>query len=392
MSQQNTHPFGDDNANMIIPGRAGILQLAQLRKTSEIKEGGHNGEMLTQEYVRKITEEASEDDHFTRGPWLSAIQYLVAEGGIATGCFGDIKTFIKNGKLEKVVAVIKSCTPNMLGDLTVMLKDLSGMMSSTIHYKVLNEEVYGNAISVGAVLILCNVLVFSPKYSGHYLNITLKNIVKVFHKDTSVVNSEDINLFTEWNLLANIPGSDTNHDHILGLLHKCYQPMDDAAETSLPDRKLLISALRSEGKIVLVVASSENMRLQQPGMNDNQKKLASNFATWLLDVGNGKIRTPESDNSLSISWVTIPKQYCIPYTKNAMENLINFIYDNKTLRNPNACYLQHKAIVYPKNSTLDITNSKILSAVKGTSTIFKSSDEAIPVGNDGGGVELLYPT
>nr|GEX12130.1 hypothetical protein [Tanacetum cinerariifolium] len=141
--------------------------------------------MSTQEYVRKITEEASEDDHFTRGPWLSAVQYLAAEGSITTGCFGDMKTFIKNGKLEKVVAVIKSCTPIMLGDLTVTLKDLSGVISGTIHYKVLNDEVYGKAISVGAVLILCNVSVFSPKSSGHYLNITLKNIVK----DTSDVNS-----------------------------------------------------------------------------------------------------------------------------------------------------------------------------------------------------------
>nr|GEY76718.1 hypothetical protein [Tanacetum cinerariifolium] len=141
------------------------------------------------EYVRKITEEASEDDHFTRGPWLNAVQYLAAEGSITTGCFGDMKTIIKNGKLEKVVAVIKSCAPNMLGDLTVTLKNLSGVISGTIHYKVLNDEVYGKAISVGAVLILRNVSVFSPKSSGHYLNITLKNITKVFHNDTSAVNS-----------------------------------------------------------------------------------------------------------------------------------------------------------------------------------------------------------
>nr|GEY99282.1 hypothetical protein [Tanacetum cinerariifolium] len=173
----------------IILGPAYILQLVQLRKTAEIEEGGHNCEMLTQEYVRKITEEASDDDHFTCGPWLSAIQYLAVEGSIATGCFGDMKTFIKNGKVEKVVAVIKSCTPNMLGDLTVTLKDLSGIISGTIYYKFLNDEVYGKAISVGAVLILRNVLVFSPKSLGLYLNITLKNIVKVFHKDASAVNS-----------------------------------------------------------------------------------------------------------------------------------------------------------------------------------------------------------
>ncbi|GJR16913.1 transposase, MuDR, MULE transposase domain protein [Tanacetum coccineum] len=189
MSQQNTHPIGGDNAVRIIPGPAGILQLAQLRKTTKIREGGHNCEMLTQEYVRKITKKASDDDHFTRGPWLSEVQYLAVEGSITTGCFGDMKTFIKNGKVEKVVAVIKSCTPNMLGDLTVTLKDLSGIISGTIHHKVLKDEVYGKAISVGAVLILRNVSVFSPKSSGHYLNITLKNMVKVFHKDTSPVNS-----------------------------------------------------------------------------------------------------------------------------------------------------------------------------------------------------------
>nr|GEV71196.1 hypothetical protein [Tanacetum cinerariifolium] len=186
---ENSHLIGCDNAVRLILGPADILQLAQLRKTSENWEGGHNCEMSTHEYVRKITEKASEDDHFTRRPWLSAFQYLAAEGSIATGCFGDMKTFIKNGKVEKVIAVIKSCTPNMLGDLTVILKDLPSIISGTIHHKVLKEEVYGKAISVGAVLILRNVLVFSLKSSGYYLNITLKNMDKVFHKDTSAVNS-----------------------------------------------------------------------------------------------------------------------------------------------------------------------------------------------------------
>ncbi|GKB13376.1 hypothetical protein Tco_0847299, partial [Tanacetum coccineum] len=70
--------------------------------------------MPTHKYVRKITENASEDDHFTHGPWLSAIQYLNAEGGIVSGCFGDMQTFYKNGKPEKVVAVFMSCTPNAI--------------------------------------------------------------------------------------------------------------------------------------------------------------------------------------------------------------------------------------------------------------------------------------
>ncbi|GJZ14586.1 transposase, MuDR, MULE transposase domain protein, partial [Tanacetum coccineum] len=97
---------------------------------------------------------------------------------------GDVTKFLKNGKLEQIVAVIKSCTPNALGDITVTLKDLSGTISDTIHYKVLIEERFAKAFIVGSTLILHNVSIFSPKQSTHhYLNITKKNMVKVFHKD-----------------------------------------------------------------------------------------------------------------------------------------------------------------------------------------------------------------
>ncbi|GKD77245.1 hypothetical protein Tco_1339866 [Tanacetum coccineum] len=160
----------------IIPGPAGIVQTAKLRKLVDTREGGEESVMSTQEYIRKVIEDVGEDDDFTRAPWLSAIDYVNADGGIVTGCFGDVKKFLKNRKLEKVVAVIKSCTPNALGDLTVTLKDLYGTIFGTIHYKVL--------ITVGAALILHNVSVFSPKQSTHhYLNITKKNMVKLFHKD-----------------------------------------------------------------------------------------------------------------------------------------------------------------------------------------------------------------
>ncbi|GJU26853.1 hypothetical protein Tco_1165474 [Tanacetum coccineum] len=107
----------------------------KLRKTTEIREDAHECVIPPQEYARKIIEDASEDDHFMHGPWFSVVQYLDVEGGITSGCFGDIKTFCKDGKVIKVVAVIKSCMPNTSGELTVALKDPSG----TIHHKVLIE-------------------------------------------------------------------------------------------------------------------------------------------------------------------------------------------------------------------------------------------------------------
>ncbi|GKD02995.1 EEIG1/EHBP1 N-terminal domain-containing protein [Tanacetum coccineum] len=167
------HLFGGENVVRIIPGSASILQAAKLYKTVDIRADGHEYEWKRAElspslpklelssfifkkarahleYVRKIIEDASEVNHFTRGLWLSAVEYLNVEGGIAS---------------------------NALGEVTVKLKDPSGVISGTIHHKVL--AIYGKSITIGAVLILHNVSVFSPKPSAYYLNITLRNFVKV---------------------------------------------------------------------------------------------------------------------------------------------------------------------------------------------------------------------
>ncbi|GJZ13611.1 hypothetical protein Tco_0548841 [Tanacetum coccineum] len=158
--------------------------MSKLRKLVDTRKGGEESVMSTQEYIRKVIEDVGEDDDFTRATRLSAIDYVNVDGGIVMGCFGDVKKCLKNRKLEKAIAVIKSCTPNSMGNLTVTLKDLSGTISGTIHYKVLTEEMFTKAITVGAALILHNVFVFSPKQSTHhYLNITKKNMVKVFHKN-----------------------------------------------------------------------------------------------------------------------------------------------------------------------------------------------------------------
>nr|GFA59082.1 hypothetical protein [Tanacetum cinerariifolium] len=65
---------------------------------------------------RKVSGDVGENDDFIRGSWLSVVEYVNVDGGIVSGCFGDIKRFLKNVKLEKVVAIIKSCTPSAYGE------------------------------------------------------------------------------------------------------------------------------------------------------------------------------------------------------------------------------------------------------------------------------------
>ncbi|GJY24303.1 zf-CCHC domain-containing protein [Tanacetum coccineum] len=107
----------------------------------------------------KVVEDVGEDEDFKSGAWVSATDYVNANGGT-------------------------SCSPNVIGDLTVAMKDLSGTIPGIIYHKVISEGGYRKDITMGAALILANVLVFSPKSSMHYLNITMRNMVKVFRKDT----------------------------------------------------------------------------------------------------------------------------------------------------------------------------------------------------------------
>ncbi|GJW60964.1 hypothetical protein Tco_0110299 [Tanacetum coccineum] len=112
------------NPVRIIPGPAGHVQRAKLLKENVFILDPDGALMSTQEYMQKVVEDVGEDADFNSGAWVSATNYVNAFGGTVIGCFGDIDNFLKKGKLEHVVAIVKSCSSNALGDLNVTLKDL----------------------------------------------------------------------------------------------------------------------------------------------------------------------------------------------------------------------------------------------------------------------------
>ncbi|GJV22987.1 probable transmembrane ascorbate ferrireductase 4 [Tanacetum coccineum] len=116
------------NPVRIIPGPAGIVQQAKLLKEKIFILDSDGALMSTQAYMQKVVENVGEDEDFKSGAWVCATNYVIAN--------------------------------------------------------VIGEDGYGKDITVGAALILANVSVFSHKSSMHYLNITMRNVVKVFRKDT----------------------------------------------------------------------------------------------------------------------------------------------------------------------------------------------------------------
>ncbi|XP_058107916.1 uncharacterized protein LOC131251297 isoform X4 [Magnolia sinica] len=159
-----------DRAYHLIPGPAGSIQAAMRRRTTGI------------ENCCPMPDYEEEDGDFKRNPWLCALDFIGLDS--KSPLPHSIKTSKSMDRVPQVVGIIKSCTPNGRGDLIVTLKDPTGTMDASIHRKVLAESKFASDISIGSVIILQQVVAFSPTHSAHYLNITLNNVVKIFSKDS----------------------------------------------------------------------------------------------------------------------------------------------------------------------------------------------------------------
>ncbi|GJV34363.1 DNA helicase [Tanacetum coccineum] len=89
---------------------------------------------------------------------------------------------------------------------------------------------------------------------------------------------------------------------------------------------------------------------------------------------------PDNEDDQDSCWIRIPPEYCVSSDDAGMSELIDFIYDQTTLKTPTTEALQEKAIACPKNKTVDVVNAKILSLIEGQGKTYLSKDEAIPMG------------
>ncbi|XP_068643651.1 uncharacterized protein [Aristolochia californica] len=165
-----------------IPGPAGTVQAAIHRQNL-------NPQHKSEPYAVNISQMANvvDDEDFKTSAWLCALDYLGAGTDLATksALLRSVKTSQRTERVPKLVAIIKSCKPNGLGDLFVTLKDPSATVGATIHRKVVSESNFSKDITVGSVIVLEQVVVFCTFGSAKYLNITIENVVQVFNIESA---------------------------------------------------------------------------------------------------------------------------------------------------------------------------------------------------------------
>ncbi|GKC74590.1 DNA helicase [Tanacetum coccineum] len=108
-----------------------------------------------------------------------------------------------------------------------------------------------------------------------------------------------------------------------------------------------------------VFTLKENMRLSRPDVSADERK-------WLLDIEDGKTSELDQQDPENTFWIDIPLTYCLPDNEQGLSKLIDFIYDQNTLRTPSAM-------------------------VQGKTMTYLSHDEATPLELDEAETEMLYP-
>ncbi|XP_014515567.1 ankyrin repeat and ELMO domain-containing protein D-like [Vigna radiata var. radiata] len=167
-----------DSSSSLIPGPAGNVQATMMNRISD-------DPRTTQQFVEDVAK-ATYEREFNTNAWKWAEMYIkhhdiVKDGDINNANHLHIAKSVST--LHLVVCIVKECHPNGLGDMKLSLKDPSGTMKASLHHKVLKDPSFGPYIGLGCVMILNNVRTFSAFPTNCYVNIVLRNVIKVFGAD-----------------------------------------------------------------------------------------------------------------------------------------------------------------------------------------------------------------
>nr|KAJ0220462.1 hypothetical protein LSAT_V11C200065900 [Lactuca sativa] len=117
----------------------------------------------------------------------------------------------------------------------------------------------------------------------------------------------------------------------------------------------------------------------------------SEFASWLLDIGDGNIRTPDKEDPHSIRIIHIPDMFLIKSKDQGLATLIDFVYGSEILTNASPQELSAREIICPKNETAERFNTLILSKTQGQEVVYNNYDSIKSPTRDALDLDTLYP-
>jgi len=133
------------------------------------------------------------------------------------------------------------------------------------------------------------------------------------------------------------------------------------------------------------------MRLSSPALSPTEKARMSDFAQWVLDVGEGRVPAHRKDGETEDTWIHIPDDVVILPEGDKIAAIVDAVYNEFDIFFSSVPYLAQRCIVCPVNTVVDELNEIMVDRVPGASKEYRSFDQianSIEIPSD---YELLYP-
>ncbi|OMO96975.1 DNA helicase PIF1, ATP-dependent [Corchorus olitorius] len=141
-----------------------------------------------------------------------------------------------------------------------------------------------------------------------------------------------------------------------------------------------------------VFSLTENMRLARTSPNYTScTDSDGEFAEWILAVGNGVAPGIKISDDDEATWIKIPDDLLIKNFEDPLEAIARTIYSELLVKFHDPSYLSERAIVTPKNVTVDIINSYLLSMIPGEEQTLLSFDSVSKESKFHGDFGVIYP-
>lgn len=141
---------------------------------------------------------------------------------------------------------------------------------------------------------------------------------------------------------------------------------------------------------VKVLKLTINMRLC--GMVESGLPIehVNEFNNWVLSIGDGTAKGIRCVDDEDYELIEIPRDLLIPKSESAIDDIIKSTYPNLETSYYDPNYLRERAIIAPKNDTIDEINSRVLALVPGQEKVYLS-DSLVESSKGLGNLDLLYP-
>jgi len=127
----------------------------------------------------------------------------------------------------------------------------------------------------------------------------------------------------------------------------------------------------------VVLQLYRNMRVERCSRDEQHSAQLRQYADWLLQLGDGKLPTA-SDGSIQL-----PVELCV----STVDELVNFVFTELPSHHEDAVWVSSRAILCPRNHTVDDMNDRVLEMFPGDTVTCFSVDSVAEVDQ-----QAVYPT